>query len=85
MPNEIPAFRETLAKIEGISKTWFEWVLEGSEMVRTLVVEVEFDTNPDSEGFNEGAIGEIGSAALNELTVGNIPTTRLRVVPKGMH
>ena len=82
MRNEMDALREILANIEGISKNWFEWSLDGSEMVRTLVVQVDFDTDPESKDFNADAISKIGSAALNVLSVGNIATTNIRVVPK---
>ena len=83
MADEINAFRETLAKIEGVSRNWIEWSLDGSEMVRTLVVQVDFDTNPETKDFKEDIINQIGSAALNILTVGNVATTHVRIVPKG--
>jgi hypothetical protein len=80
--NEIATLRRGLEKIDGVSGTWFEWNLEGAEMVRTLVVEVEFDTDPDSEAFKADVLNEIGSLSLNTLIEASVTATRLKVVPK---
>ena len=37
--------RQHLENIDAVSRTWFELYLEGSALVRTLVVEVDFDTD----------------------------------------
>jgi hypothetical protein len=47
----IAAVRQHLEKIDGVSRTWFEWTLNGSEQLKTLVVEVDFDTDPNSPQF----------------------------------
>jgi hypothetical protein len=39
--------RQQIEKIEGVSRTWFEWAWEDSEWVKTLVVEVALDTDPN--------------------------------------
>jgi hypothetical protein len=82
MASEIAPFRREVEKIDGVSRTWLEWNLENSEMIRMLVVEVDFDTDPDAEGFKRQALHDIESAALNVLMDAALPTTRLKVVPK---
>ncbi|MDQ0391435.1 hypothetical protein [Labrys monachus] len=79
--DSIARLRRDLERIEGVCGTWFEWTLENSEMIRTLVVEVDFDTDPDSEAFGRDGLHEIESAALNVIMDASIPTTHLKVVP----
>jgi hypothetical protein len=38
--------RKHIEKIDGVSRTWFEWISRDSAMAKTLVVEVEFDKRP---------------------------------------
>ena len=82
MTNATVRLRQDLEKVDGVSATWFEWTLENSEMIRTLVVEVEFDTDPDAEGFKSDALHAVESLALNTLMDASMTTTHLKVVPK---
>jgi hypothetical protein len=43
--------RQHIQKIAGVTRTWFEWTWEDSTWVKTLVVEVEFDTDPNEYEF----------------------------------
>jgi hypothetical protein len=62
--------RQHLEKIDGVSRTWFEWGLEGgdSSRVKTLVVEVTFDTDPNSPGFRRNVLDAIEDTAKGDLT-----------------
>jgi hypothetical protein len=40
--------RQHFERIDGVTRTWFEWSREEDAMVKTLVVEVAFDTDPNS-------------------------------------
>jgi hypothetical protein len=77
--------RERVEKIDGVSRTWFEWISRDSTstMVKTLVVEVEFDTDPNNTRFRQSVIDEIhktvDAALKNETTM---TVSRLKIVPK---
>jgi hypothetical protein len=45
---DIAVVRQELAKHPEVSMTWFEWTLEDDHKLKTLVVEVKFDTDPTS-------------------------------------
>jgi hypothetical protein len=85
---DIAIVRQHLLRIDGVSRTWFEWSFEDSEegppvAVKTLVVEVDFDTDPNSTGFRQNvldAIVETTAAVLEGETTMII--TNLRIVPK---
>jgi hypothetical protein len=49
---EVAVVRRALARVPGVSRTWFEWTLEGDKQTKTLVVEVSFDTDPNSTKFD---------------------------------
>ena len=48
---DIAIVRQHVARIDGVARTWLEWDWEGDGLVKTLVVEVGFDTDPNSPGF----------------------------------
>ena len=61
--------RQRMERIDRVSRTWFELDSNGGEPSKTLVVEVTFDTDPNSPGFLQGVIDEIegnGSRDLEE-------------------
>jgi hypothetical protein len=43
--------RELVARIEGVNYTWFELEIEGNIRKKTLVVEVNFDFDPNNAHF----------------------------------
>jgi hypothetical protein len=77
--------RQRVEKIDGVSRTWFEWILEDSMLAKILVVEVDFDTDPSNPGFRRSVLDSIENTTMeiseNETTaiVGH-----LRIVPKRM-
>ena len=76
--------RERVEKIDGVSRTWFEWLSRDSTMAKTLVVEVEFDTDPNNDSFRQSVVDTIyetvDSVLKNETT---LTVSHLRIVPKG--
>lgn len=83
MSNGQAIVRQHIERIDGVSRTWFEWTFENSIQVKTLVVEVEFDTDPNSSDFRPGVVDAIQSTAADVL---NHETTMivsyLKLVPK---
>jgi hypothetical protein len=57
MPQAI--IRDHIEKIAGVSRTWFEWTWEDAKWAKTLVVEVEFDTDPSAYEFRRSVLDEI--------------------------
>jgi hypothetical protein len=55
--------KKSLERIDGVSRTWFEWVDEGAHLVKVLVVEVDFDTDPNSTEFDQSVIDAIRDTA----------------------
>jgi hypothetical protein len=51
--------RKHLEKIAGVSRTWFEWSFEAGRRLNTLVVEVTFDTDPNSSEFRGSVLSAI--------------------------
>jgi hypothetical protein len=76
--------RAHIEKIDGVSRTWFEWISRDSAMAKTLVVEVEFDTDPNNDSFRQSVIDAIHETVddvlKNETTM---IISRLKIVPKG--
>ena len=81
MPQAI--VRKNVEKIDGVSRTWFEWSREDPAWLKTLVVEVEFDTDPNEYAFRRSvmdAIEETARGVLEEETT--MIVSRLKVVPR---
>ncbi len=76
--------RKEIEKIEGVTRTWIEWTyVDAVTMAKTLVVEVDFDTDPNSEKHNQHALEEVGRIAKDALTnKTTMVISSLRVVPK---
>ena len=75
--------RERVEKIDGVSRSWFEWLSRDSTMAKTLVVEIEYDTDPNNDRFRQSvidAIYETVDAVLKNETTMTI--SHLRIVPK---
>ncbi len=64
-------------RIPGVTGTWFEWSDEGNHMSKTLVVEVDFNTDPNSEGFRRPVLDAIQSTVRDVLV--NETTWRLAI------
>jgi hypothetical protein len=83
---DIAAIKAQVSQIPGVSNTWLEWDLELNHtwtMAATLVVVVEFHTDPNSPEFRPSVSDAIDTTTVKMLmeekrTVLN----RVRVVPK---
>jgi hypothetical protein len=75
--------RSHIERIDGVSKSWLEWVDWGDLFLKVLVVEVDFDTDPNTASFRQEVINAIRSTVddvlQNETT---IAVGQLRIIPK---
>jgi hypothetical protein len=74
--------RERVEQIDGVSRSWFEWVLEDSMMAKILVVEVEF-TDPSDPRFRQIVLDAIENTII-ELSKSETTSIvgHFRIVPK---
>jgi hypothetical protein len=80
--NQKAIVRQRIEKIEGVSRTWFEWNLGDNPSTKTLVVEVTFDTDPNSVGFSQTTLDAIEHTAIEVLKAETTMTvSELRIVP----
>ncbi len=83
MKGNIAIVREALSNLHNVSRTWFEWSWEDAMWVKTLVIEVDFDTDPDSPGFMQSTLDAIESTVIGVLTDDTtMIVSYLKVVPK---
>jgi len=59
----IAVVRQNLAKIPQVTRSWFEWDIENGKQLKLLVIEVDFDTDPNNySGFKRNALARISHA-----------------------
>ncbi|WP_442756584.1 hypothetical protein ACNHKD_08275 [Methylocystis sp. JAN1] len=80
------SIRQRIEAINGVKRTWFEWTSAERTDAKLLVVEVDFDTDPNSAGYSDRAIAAIGQAYEDVLQEGlqdNRPVlvSGIRIVP----
>jgi hypothetical protein len=69
-------------RIDGVTKAWFEWICEKGELLKGLVVEVSFDTDPNSLHFRQSVIDAIvDTAKAKPKEDATVVVSRLRIVP----
>jgi hypothetical protein len=52
--------RMQVEKIDGVSRTWFEWSVDPDDIqCGTLVVEVDFSTDPNEDSYRQNVIDAI--------------------------
>jgi hypothetical protein len=83
--NDFAIVRQHIQRIEGVSRTWFEWAWDHSveTLTKTLVVEVAFDTDPNASGFRQyvlDAIVETAAEVLKNETA--MVVSDLKIVPQ---
>jgi len=78
--------RQEIEKIPGVTRTWFEWSYEDNgAKANTLVVEVGFDTDPNSTNWDEQCLIDIQKIAVDVLKNKTaMIVSYLRVVPAGI-
>ena len=83
METDVAVVRQHIEKIQGVSRTWFEWSDEDGLMVKTLVVEITDDTDPNSPDFNRSLIDAIEDTAKGVLEhETTLIVSHLKIVPK---
>jgi hypothetical protein len=79
-----PVSNITSEGIPDVTGTWFEWVLEGGEILKRLVVEVSFDTDPTSPECRRNILEAIRDTVIgfldNETTM---IVSHLKIIPRG--
>jgi hypothetical protein len=82
MPQAI--VRQEVEKLSGVSRTWYEYTWEKSRWAAILVVEVDFDTDPNTyNNFRPPVLEEIAHTVADTLeTKTTARLSYIRVVPK---
>ena len=74
--------RQRVERIAGVSRTWFELGIENSTLTKTLVVEVEFDTDPNNSQCRRHALDAIKDTAVAVLENGTMIVSDIKIIPK---
>jgi hypothetical protein len=79
--------RQHVEKIDGVSRTWFEWEYDSEHsLTKTLVVEVDFDTDPNCSQFRQNVLNAIKETVIGVLApVGGETTmivSHLKIIPR---
>ena len=84
MQSDFAVIRQKLSKAPGVSRTWFEWEWsrEDNALAKTLIVEVSFDTDPNSPNHDPSALQEMNRVAREASQNTALVITNLRIVPK---
>jgi hypothetical protein len=83
MSEDKAVVRQHLERIAGVTRTWFELSHVGGALLKTLVVEISFDTDPNAASYNQAAIDSIFDTAKGVLTDETTMTVSdLRIVPR---
>jgi hypothetical protein len=83
MRGNIAIVRDALSRLPNVSRTWFEWSWEDAMWVKTLVIEVEFDTDPNSPQFSQLTLDAIEKTVIGVLNDDTTMTVSyLHVVPR---
>jgi hypothetical protein len=71
-----------IERIDGVSRTWIEWESADSDLTKTLVVEVDFDTDPINPTYRQNVMDAILDAARSLRDDTTMVVSALRIVPK---
>jgi hypothetical protein len=78
----IAVVRQNLAKIPQVTRSWFEWDIENGKQLKLLVIEVDFDTDPNNySGFKRNVLAEIERVVRGEGTT-TMVIDKVRIVPR---
>lgn len=67
MPSGKSIVRQEVEKITGVNRTWFEHESYGDSFKKILVVEVSFDTDPESHSFQQSILEDISREVAHVL------------------
>jgi len=74
--------RQKIEALKGVTRTWLEWEGDREGLTKTLVVEVAFDTDPNSSECDTGILDDIDQTAKDALRNTTMVVSRLRIVPQ---
>ncbi|WP_158807369.1 hypothetical protein [Beijerinckia sp. L45] len=75
--------RQHVEQIDGVTRTWFELNSNAGFAVKTLVVEVNFDTDPNASDFRQDVIDAIEGTAKAVLAYQTTQVIdNLKIVPR---
>jgi hypothetical protein len=68
-----------MISLQGVTRTWMEWVFEHGTATAELVVETDLQTQPGLDGFDEAAFNEL----IDRVTTANVwgHYDRIRIIP----
>jgi hypothetical protein len=68
-----------MISLQGVTRTWMEWVFEHGTAMAELVVETDLQTQPGLDGFDEAAFNEL----IDRVTTANVwgHYDRIRIIP----
>lgn len=72
--------RQEVEKLSYVSRTWFEWTLENGDWFKELVIEVKFDTDPNS--VDQINMDELRVTFGQAIEQGTLNVHHVRVVPQ---
>ncbi|WP_424363120.1 hypothetical protein [Methylocystis parvus] len=78
------SIRQRIEAINGVTRTWFEWTSAERTDPKLLVVEVDFDTDPNSPNYSDRAIEAIGRVFDDVLLEGLHPEDNRPVLVAGI-
>ncbi|QGM96157.1 hypothetical protein [Methylocystis parvus] len=85
---EKTSIRQRVEAIKGVTRTWFEWTSAEQTESKLLVVEVDFDTDPNAPDYRGKTVSAIGETFDEVLAEGLHPeddhpvlVSGLRIVP----
>ncbi len=74
--------RQQVEKIAGVRRTWFEWNSHPDNiMQKTLVVEVDFSTDPGEDSHQLNTIEAIERTAQEAIARDILHVTALKIIP----
>lgn len=81
------SIRQRVESINGVVRTWFEWTSAERPDSKLLVVEVDFDTDPNAPDYKQKTISAIGETYKEVLLEGLLEdrfpvlVSGIRIVP----
>ena len=73
--------RRRLEESISVHRTWYEWTLENGRPEAMLVIELAYDSDPDSPNFDREGLDEI-VATLTMAAPGEAPPARVKLIPR---
>lgn len=84
MGSNVAVVRQRLNELEGVTASWFEWERRRGEssFTKTLVVEIDLDTDPNASGTLMSLIERVEEVIADALTNQTTMTiSSVRIVP----